>query len=105
VEIAIAYDGAGYSDSIAHAVSRGTPGYSGAGSGFFAHIVDNQRETLIVRATVASYPVASDLMFCGIRVRYWSPGTFDPGMLGPAVLPPPDSVASDNSEQNRNFEE
>lgn len=99
-----AFDGAGGTNLIAEADSSGTPGYSSTGSGFFEHIVDNGGESLVV---VVGLPggVGSSLRVCGIRVRYQSPGTFEPVTLEPPSSPPPDPLAPDNAEQDLPYEE
>jgi hypothetical protein len=64
-----AFDAAGGTTQIAEADSAGSPGYSSAGSGFFAHTVDNVNESLVVVASIQG-GVGSSLALCGIRIRY-----------------------------------
>ena len=63
------FDSAGGTSLIAEADSSGTPGYSLAGSDFFAHTVDNTNETLVIVASIQG-GVGSTLALCGARVRY-----------------------------------
>lgn len=67
-----AFDSAGGTTLIAEADSTGSGGFGSAGSGFFAHVVDNVAESLVIVASIQG-GVGSALTLCGVRVRYQLP--------------------------------
>ncbi len=65
-----AYDGEGHSTSIASVSSSGANDYyTSAGSGYFSHFVDNSSEALSLSLYYGG-ATTSDLMICGVRLRY-----------------------------------
>lgn len=67
-----AFDAAGGTTLIAEADSSGSPGYSSAGSDFFAHVVDNLNQSLVIVASIQA-GVGANLALCGVRIRYQMP--------------------------------
>ncbi|REJ74057.1 MAG: hypothetical protein DWQ36_09245 [Acidobacteria bacterium] len=64
-----AFDGAGGTELVAEADGSGTPGYSSAGSGFFARTVDSVNDSFVIVASIQG-GVGSSIALCGVRVRY-----------------------------------
>lgn len=63
------YPGDGTGEKIADFQSSGTPGQSWLDSAPFSHTVDNTAEALSVRLEYQA-ATTSDLMHCGVRIRY-----------------------------------
>ena len=92
-----AFDGAGGTTLIAEADSSGTPGYSSAGSDFFAHVVDNINQSLVLVASIQA-GVGSALQLCGVRIRYQLPENLSAAPSPGVTAAQPDRFARDNGE-------
>jgi hypothetical protein len=73
-----AFDGAGGITLLAEANSSGAPGFSSAGSDFFAHPVNNLQQSLVVVVSIQG-GVGASVQNCGVRLRYQSPTIFGDG--------------------------